>query len=242
MRLLLVEDDAALAEALEYSLRKDGHAVDRASNGGAADQVLKMASFDLVVLDLNLPVLDGLDVLRRLRGRQNLTPVLIVSARDDDNERVRGLDLGADDYLVKPFGIQELGARVRALLRRGGSVRSSLVAHGDLSFDTVSRTAKVRGAALDLSAREVSLLEALLMNFGRVRSKEKLLSQMYGFDVDVGLNTIEVYIHRLRKKIAGSGIFLKTVHGRGYLLTQDEVGAPAPTEGGSGPRGMPDEH
>jgi DNA-binding response OmpR family regulator len=223
MRLLLVEDDSALAEALEYSLRKDGHAVDHVANGGAADRALKTANFDLVVLDLNLPVLDGLEVLRRMRSRSSLTPVLIVSARDDGDERVRGLDLGADDYLVKPFGIHELGARVRALLRRSGSVRSSLITCGRLTFDAASRTAKVNDAALELSLREVSLLEALLLNFSQVVSKEKLLSQMYGFDVDVGLNTIEVYIHRLRKKIVGSGMVLKTVHGRGYLLTYDDA-------------------
>jgi DNA-binding response OmpR family regulator len=236
MRLLLVEDDAALAEALEYSLRKDGHAVDRVANGGAADRALKTANFDLVVLDLNLPVLDGLEVLRRLRGRSSLTPVLIVSARDDGDERVRGLDLGADDFLVKPFGIHELGARVRALLRRSGSVRSSQISHGRLTFDTASRTAKVDDTALELSLREVSLLEALLLNFGQVVSKEKLLSQMYGFDVDVGLNTIEVYIHRLRKKIGGSGTMLKTVHGRGYLLADDEPSGSV-AEGNTGPRG-----
>ncbi len=230
MRLLLVEDDSALAEALEYSLRKDGHAVDHVANGGAADRALMTANFDLVVLDLNLPVLDGMEVLRRMRSRSSLTPVLIVSARDDGNERVRGLDLGADDYLVKPFGIHELGARVRALLRRSGSVRSSQITYGRLTFDTASRTAKVNDAALELSLREVSLLEALLLNFSQVMSKEKLLSQMYGFDVDVGLNTIEVYIHRLRKKIVGSGTVLKTVHGRGYLLADDD-GSGAGAEG-----------
>ncbi|HEY4069458.1 MAG TPA: response regulator transcription factor [Burkholderiaceae bacterium] len=235
MRLLLVEDDAALAEALEYSLRKDGHAVDRVANGGAADRALKTASFDLVVLDLNLPVIDGLEVLRRMRGRSSLTPVLIVSARDDGDERVRGLDLGADDYLVKPFGIHELGARVRALLRRSGSVRSALISHGRLTFDTASRNVKVDDTMLELSLREVSLLEALLLNFGQVVSKEKLLSQMYGFDVDIGLNTIEVYIHRLRKKIGGSGTMLKTVHGRGYLLADDDTSGAA-SEGNPAPR------
>jgi two-component system, OmpR family, response regulator len=228
MRLLVVEDDQALAEALEFSLKKDGHAVDRAMNGGIADRVLKTANFDLVVLDLNLPVLDGLEVLRRMRHRRTLTPVLIMSARDTGDERVKGLDLGADDYLVKPFGINELGARVRALLRRSGSVRSSFISHARLAFDTASRTAMVDDVALDLSAREVSLLEALLLNFGQVVSKERLLSQMYGFDGDVGLNTIEVYIYRLRKKIAGSGAVLKTVHGRGYLLADEETcGTPA---------------
>jgi two-component system OmpR family response regulator len=221
MRLLVVEDNAALAEALEFSLRREGHAVDRAVNGGTADEALQTANFDLVVLDLNLPVLDGLEVLRRMRHRGSLTPVLIMSARDAGDERVKGLDLGADDYLVKPFSISELGARVRALLRRSGSVRSSSIYHGKLAFDTASRTAKVNDEALDLSVREVSLLEALLLNFGKVLGKEQLLSQMYGFDCDVGLSTIEVYIHRLRKKIVGSGIVLKTAHGRGYLLCNE---------------------
>jgi DNA-binding response OmpR family regulator len=227
MRLLVVEDDAALAEALAFTLRKDGHAVDRAANGDTADRALKSATFDLVVLDLNLPVLDGLEVLRRMRHRRSLTPVLIMSARDGGDERVKGLDLGADDYLVKPFSINELGARVRALLRRSASARSSTICHGRLSFDTASRTPKVNDIALDLSAREVSLLEALLLNFGHVVSKERLLTQVYGFDGEVGLNTIEVYIHRLRKKIAESGTVLKTIHGRGYLLCDEETRGPA---------------
>lgn len=223
MRLLVVEDDVAMAEALEFSLRTHGHAVDLAASGEAADRALRSDDFDLVVLDLNLPVFDGLEVLRRMRLRRSLTPVLIVSARDAGDERVRGLDLGADDYLVKPFSIHELEARVRALLRRSGSARAALIQHARLSFDTASRTAKVDEVPLDLSSRELSLLEALLLNFGQVVSKERLLSRMYGYDIDVGLNAIEVCIHRLRKKIAGSGLILKTSFGRGYILSDDDT-------------------
>lgn len=219
MRILVVEDDPALSEALQYSLQQAGHAVDHAANGVLADQILRHESFDLIVLDLNLPKLDGFEVLRRLRTYQSPSPVLILSARDQDQERVRGLDLGADDYLVKPFSINELLARVRALLRRGhyGSA-SRKQTHAALSFDSVSRTATIGDVPLDLSAREVSLLEAFLGHFGQIVSKERLLSQVYGYEGEVGLNTVEVYIHRLRKKLVGSGVVLRTAHGRGYLL------------------------
>jgi two-component system OmpR family response regulator len=202
--------------------------VDHAANGALADQILRQESFDLIVLDLNLPKLDGFEVLRRLRAHQSPSPVLILSARDQDQERVRGLDLGADDYLVKPFSINELLARVRALLRRsqhGPGLRE--LRHAALSFDGVSRTASVGDVPLDLSPREVSLLEALLTHFGHVISKERLLSQVYGYEGEVGLNTIEVYIHRLRKKLAGSGVVLRTAHGRGYLLDLERSDKPA---------------
>jgi two-component system, OmpR family, response regulator len=193
--------------------------VDPVSNGVMADQILRHEQFDLVVLDLNLPLLDGFEVLRRMRAQQCTSPVLILSARDQDRERVRGLDLGADDYLVKPFSINELLARVRALLRRGQhGTASRKQTHAALSFDSVSRTATIGEVPLDLSAREVSLLEAFLGHFGQIVSKERLLSQVYGYEGEVGLNTIEVYIHRLRKKLVGSGVMLRTAHGRGYLL------------------------
>ena len=219
MRILVVEDDPALSEALLHALKQAGHAVDHVANGATADQIVRNEAFDLIILDLTLPKLDGFEVLRRLRAHNCPSPVLILSARDQDQERVTGLDLGADDYLVKPFSINELLARVRALLRRGHhGTRPQTIAHAGLSFDCMSRTASVHGVPLNLSAREVSTLEALLAQFGQVVSKERLLSQVYGFDGEVGLNTIEVYIHRLRKKLAGSGIILRTAHGRGYLV------------------------
>ena len=223
MRLLVVEDDFALAEVLTYSLRQVGYAVDRIGDGIDADNLLRHERFDLIVLDLSLPKLDGLDVLRRLRAQGSATPVLILSARDADGERVQGLDSGADDYLVKPFSINELEARVRALLRRSHNAGSPRMRHARLAFDTVSRTVTIDDVAVDLSAREVSLLEALFVHFGQIVSKERLLEQVYGYDGDVGLNTIEVYIHRLRKKIAGSGVSLRTIHGRGYVLEMEDA-------------------
>jgi len=173
----------------------------------------------------------GVIVLRRLRTHQCTTPVLILSARDADDERVQGLDAGADDYLVKPFSINELVARVRALLRRSGGARSQQVRHARLAFDTVSRTVTIDDDVVDLSSREVSLLEAVFVHFGQVVSKERLLEQVYGYEGDVGLNTIEVYIHRLRKKIAGSGVALRTIHGRGYRLEVEDIPASDPHAG-----------
>jgi two-component system, OmpR family, response regulator len=157
--------------------------------------------------------------------------VLILSARDQDRERVTGLDLGADDYLVKPFSINELLARVRVLLRRGPrGTASRKQTHAGLSFDSVSRTAAIGDVPLDLSAREVSLLEAFLGHFGQIVSKERLLSQVYGYEGEVGLNTIEVYIHRLRKKLVGTGVVLRTAHGRGYLLDLERSEKALPRE------------
>jgi len=228
MRLLVVEDDFALSEVLVFSLRHVGYAVDRIDDGIAADTLLRHERFDLIVLDLSLPKLDGLDVLRRFRAQGSSTPVLILSARDADHERVQGLDSGADDYLVKPFSINELEARVRALLRRSTHASSPRMRYARLAFDTVSRTVTIDDIAIDLSAREVSLLEALFVHFGQIVSKERLLEQVYGYEGDVGLNTIEVYIHRLRKKIAGSGVSLRTIHGRGYVLETQDARSPRP--------------
>jgi two-component system OmpR family response regulator len=226
MRLLVVEDDFALSEVLVHSLRQVGYTVESIDDGMAADALLRHERFDLIILDLGLPKLDGLDVLRRLRAEGSTTPVLILSARNGDDERVRGLDSGADDYLVKPFSITELEARVRALLRRSHNAVSPQRRHARLSFDTVSRTVAIDDVAIDLSAREVSLLEALFAHFGRTVSKQRLLEQIYGCEGDVGLNTIEVYIHRLRKKVVGSGVSLRTVHGHGYALEMDDAHAP----------------
>ena len=193
----------------------------------AADALLRHQRFDLIVLDLGLPGLDGLDVLRRLRAKGSTTPVLILSGRDADDERVHGLDSGADDYLVKPFSLNELEARVRALLRRSHHTDSPWLRRARLSFDTVSRTVTIDDVSFELSAREVSLLEALFVHFGQIVSKERLLEHAYGNGDDVGLNTIEVYIHRLRKKVAGSGVSLRTVHGRGYVLETEDAHGPA---------------
>lgn len=219
MRILITEDDAALAEALQFSLTQAGYAVDWVANGAAADGALKDDVFGLLILDLGLPKLDGFEVLKRLRRRNTSVPVLILSGREKPEEKVLGLDLGADDYLVKPFSLNELQARVRALLRRGqqGGGAPSIL-YGDLGFDTVGRTASVNGRALPLSSHEAGVLEILLHRFGRAVSKEQLVEQLYSYDKEVSQNAIEVYVHRLRKKIAGSGVTVRTLYGQGYLL------------------------
>jgi len=218
MRILITEDDAALAEALQFSLKQSGYAVDWVDNGAAADEALKGDVFGLLILDLGLPKLDGFEVLRRLRHRNSGLPVLILSGREKPEEKVLGLDLGADDYLVKPFSLNELRARVRALLRRGQGNATALVSYGGLSFDTVGRVASIDGHAISLSVQETGVLETLLARFGRVVSKEQLVEQLYSYDKEVSHNAIEVYVHRLRKKLAGVGVTVRTLYGRGYLL------------------------
>ena len=219
MRILITEDDSALAEALQFSLTQSGYAVDWVANGVAADEALKDDVFGLVILDLGLPKLDGFEVLRRLRRRNPLLPVLILSGREKPEEKVMGLDLGADDYLVKPFSLNELQARVRALLRRGrqGGV-APMIVYGGLAFDTVARAASINGRALSLSMHEIGVLEVLVHRFGRVVRKEQLVEQLYSYDKGVSHNAIEVYIHRLRKKIAGAGVTVRTHYGQGYAL------------------------
>lgn len=218
MRILITEDDAALAEALQFSLKQSGYVVDWVNNGAAADEALKGNVFGLLILDLGLPKLDGFEVLRRLRHRNSGLPVLILSGLEKPETKVLGLDLGADDYLVKPFSLNELQARVRALLRRGQGSATALVTYGGLSFDTVGRVASIDGRALTLSVQETGVLETLLARFGRVVSKEQLVDQLYSYDKEVSHNAIEVYVHRLRKKLAGVGVTVRTLYGRGYLL------------------------
>jgi two-component system OmpR family response regulator len=218
MRILITEDDAVLAEALQFSLTQVGHAVDWVANGAAADEALKSDVFGLLILDLGLPKLDGFEVLRRLRRRNAALPVLILSGREEPEEKVMGLDLGADDYLVKPFSLNELQARVRALQRRGQTASGPAVAYGRLTFDTIGRSASVNGRTVPLSTHEVGVLEVLVQRFGRVVSKEQLVEQLYSYDKEVSHNAIEVYIHRVRKKLDGAGITVRTLYGRGYLL------------------------
>ena len=225
MRILITEDDAALAEALQFSLGQSGYAVDWVANGAAADNVLKDDVFGLLILDLGLPKLDGFEVLRRLRRRNSSLPVLILSGRETPDEKVLGLDLGADDYLVKPFSLNELQARVRALLRRWQGAAGPVISYGDLNFDTVGRNATVAGRALPLSAHELGVLEILIHRYGRVVSKEQILEQLYNYDKDGSDNAIEVYVHRLRRKLEGSGLAVRTLYGRGYMLEQRQVSA-----------------
>lgn len=218
MRILIAEDDPVLADGLTRSLHQADYAVDCVATGDQADHVLIAQSYDLVILDLGLPRLDGFEVLRRLRHRGSKVPVLVLTARDALDDRVRGLDLGADDYLTKPFDLPELEARVRALIRRGQSGGGSVLSHGALRLDTAGRRATLNGTPLDLSARELGVLEVLMHRSGRVVNKEQLAEQLYGWDEEVGANAIEVYVHRLRRKLEPAGVVIRTIRGLGYLL------------------------
>lgn len=218
MRLLVAEDDPILADALAHSLRAAGHVVDVVGDGGAADAALASSSFDTVVLDLGLPRLDGLEVLRRLRARRSTVPVLILTAHDSVEDRVRGLDLGADDYLAKPFELAELEARLRALARRAGHGGHPLVEHGALTFDTVGRIARLHGEVVELSARELGVLEILLSREGRLVSKEQIVDHLCRWDEGVSENAVEVYMHRLRRKLEPGGVKITTLRGLGYCL------------------------
>ena len=220
MRILVAEDDALLGDAVTAHLKRGGHAVDWVRDGAAADAALRAHAFDLVVLDLGLPRQSGRDVLRRMRERSSTTPVLIVTAADATADRVAGLDAGADDYLVKPFALAELEARVRALIRRSHGRDRNVLVHGLLSFDVAARTASVGGDTLDLSARESAVLELLLLRSGRVIAKEQFVEHMCGWDQDVTENAIEVYVHRLRRKLEPAGIHVQTVRGLGYYLAR----------------------
>ncbi len=224
MRLLLVEDDSVIADGLIRSLRAAGHAVDHATDGSAADEALKQYPYDLVVLDLGLPRVDGMDVLRRARARGSNAPVLILTARDSLSDRVVGLDAGADDYLAKPFDLPEFEARVRALLRRRETSVSGRIEIGPLMVDITGRSAWHAGQRLDLSAREFGVLELLARRAGRVVSKEQLLESMTSWDDEVGINAIEVYVHRLRRKLEPAGVGIRTVRGLGYLLEKNPGG------------------
>ena len=218
MRILIAEDDAIMADGLTRSLRQAGYVVDRVGTGPEADSAVTRGEFDLLILDLGLPRMGGLEVLRRLRARQSSLPVLILTALDGVNDRVRGLDLGADDYLAKPFDLNELEARVRALTRRGTAGVAGVLRHGDLSYDQVGRVTEFKGKPLDLSARETGLLEILLQRVGRIVSKEQLVEHLCEWGEEVSSNAIEVYVHRLRKKIEAGGVRIVTVRGLGYCL------------------------
>ena len=217
MRILIAEDDQVMADGLLRALRATGYAVDQVGNGNEADAALASHEFDLI-LDLGLPKMHGFEVLRKLRGRGSSVPVLILTAADSVEQRVKGLDLGADDYMAKPFSLQELEARVRALTRRGLGSASSVIKHGPLTFDATGRVAYIADQLIELSARELSLLEVLLQRAGRLVSKDQLVERLCEWGEEVSNNAIEVYIHRLRKKIEQGPIRIATVRGLGYCL------------------------
>jgi two-component system, OmpR family, response regulator len=216
MRILVVEDDSLLAQGLTRILSRAGHAVDQVENGLQADRALRTAPYELVVLDIGLPDIDGFEVLRRLRRRHAATNVLVLTARDAVEDRVHGLDLGADDYLTKPFSVTEFEARVRALLRRT-SLPAGAVSMGSLSVDVEAKRVRVDGTSIELTVREWALLELFMARPGRVLSKEQIAQQLADYDAQLTPNAIEVYVSRLRAKIETAGVRIRTVRGFGYL-------------------------
>jgi DNA-binding response OmpR family regulator len=223
MQVLLVEDDAVLADGLVRVLQAQGMQVELARGGLAADELLQKGKYAVVILDIGLPGIDGFEVVRRLRARGDAAPVLLLTARDAVEDRVRGLETGADDYLVKPFATAELVARVRALARRHAPA-SPVLALGTLSLDTSSRRARIGERPVELSVREWAVLEYLLRQAGRVVSKQQIIDAILPWGEDLTLNAVEVYVSRLRLKLDGAGIAIRTIRGFGYLLeAQDET-------------------
>jgi two-component system OmpR family response regulator len=220
MNVLLVEDDVSLSDGIARILLGAGHAVDARTSGVEALEATQRGRFDLMLLDIGLPGIDGYEVLRRLRAAEDPTPVLVLSARDQIGDRVYGLDLGADDYLAKPFVMAELGARIRALLRRAHVHSSARITHGPLVMDKAARRAYLCGEHLDLTAREWAVLEILLEKAEKVVSKESIIQLVARWDDDLSLNAIEVYVSRLRAKLEPAGICIRTVRGFGYMLEE----------------------
>lgn len=218
MRILVVEDNRTLADGLLAVLRSSGYAVDVVHDGVSALAALAAESFDLVVLDLSLPEMDGLEVLRELRATGNRSAVLVLTARGALDERIRGLDLGADDYMTKPFEVAELEARVRVLLRRQSGLRSASLSFGPLELDTASHTLSAGGRPLDVPARELQLIETLLRRAGAVVSKQAIIESLADFDDDLSANAVEQYVSRLRRKLAPHGLTIRTARGLGYYL------------------------
>ena len=221
MHLLLVEDDELLGDAIRVGLTQEHYSVDWVRDGQAAERSLRNAYYDLVLLDLGLPGRAGLDVLRGLRTAGNPIPVIILTARDTVSDRITGLDAGADDYLVKPFNLHELQARVRALLRRGSGRASNLLRHGELVVDPSAHTVTHRGELVELSPREFVVLRLLLENPGRVLSRSRLEEALYGAEGEVGSNAVEVHVHHLRRKLGNE--LIHTLRGVGYLIKRQDV-------------------
>jgi DNA-binding response OmpR family regulator len=216
MRVLLVEDDALLGDGIRAGLKQAGFAVDWARDGHAGQLALETEEYALLVLDLGLPKLSGMELLKWLRARANKLPVLILTARDTVPDRVGGLDAGADDYLIKPFDLDELIARLRALLRRSGGQAAPQLQHGNIALDPAAHQVYKDGQAVELSAREFTLLHELLLHAGRVQSREQLEQRLYGWGEEVESNSVEVHIHHLRKKLGNE--LIRTMRGVGYVI------------------------
>ena len=224
MRILIVEDDTSLAAGIARILEAEGYAVDLMKTGEHAAMAARQESFDLVILDVGLPGIDGFEVLRRLRSEGRAMPVLLLTARDGVDDRVRGLDLGADDYMAKPFAMPELAARVRALIRRGQAQAGPRIVHGPLVLDTSARRATLKGEPLELAAREWAVLEVLLSRVEKIVSKEAIIQAMASWGEELSLNAIEVYVSRLRGKLEPAGVRIRTVRGFGYMLEDYKEG------------------
>lgn len=216
MRVLLVEDDALLGDGIRVGLKQAGFAVDWVTDGHAAKLALETEEYALLVLDLGLPRLSGMELLKWLRVRGNRLPVLILTARDTVADRVAGLDSGADDYLIKPFDLDELIARLRALLRRSGGLAEPLLRHGGIELDPAAHQVRRDGQTVELSAREFTLLHELLLHAGRVQSREQLEQRLYGWGEEVESNSVEVHVHHLRKKLGTE--LIRTLRGVGYVI------------------------
>lgn len=221
MRLLIVEDDTLLGEGIQTGLTQEGYAVDWVEDGEAAETALKTNDYELIVLDLGLPKKSGLDVLRSVRARQIDIPVLILTARDTVEDRVKGLDSGADDYMNKPFDLGELSARIRALLRRRGGRSTPVITHNNLVLDPASHTVSVDSNTVDISPREFTILQLLLENRGKVMSRSRLEEGLYAWNDEVESNTVEVHIHHLRKKLGAE--LIRTIRGVGYIIDKPKT-------------------
>lgn len=219
MRLLLVEDDEILGEGLVEGLKMEGYAVDWLTNGKLADEALKLNSYELIVLDLNLPDMDGLDILKALRARKDETPVMVLTAKDTVPDRVEGLDSGADDFVIKPFELDEVCARLRALARRNEGRSVPNIEYKGIVLDPASHQVTWNDEKVDLSQKEFEILSFLMSNIGKVISRARLEESMYSWDSDVESNTVEVHIHHLRKKLDPS--IIRTVRGVGYIIDED---------------------
>ncbi|MCI3944446.1 response regulator [Pseudomonas syringae] len=218
MRLLLIEDDVALGEGIHQALSREGYTVDWIKDGSSALHALLSESFDLAILDVGLPTLDGFEVLRRLRHSGSTLPVMILTARDATEDRITGLDSGADDYLIKPFDVSELKARLRALLRRSAGRARVLIEHAGIRLDPSTQQVSYHDAAVTLTPKEYQLLYELLSPPGRVMTRERLMQLLYGWNEEAESNTLEVHIHHLRKKF--SSTLIRTIRGVGYLVEE----------------------